>query len=140
MAVSVPANRRMKNPIVAEDRRAGLVFIAPAMLIFGVFIFGAILFAFYVSFNDYQLLAKGGIAQLFTHPGKPWVGLDNYREIIHNSDFWIAFRNTSLVRDRRGSGANDHRADAWRCSPIARFAARPFSAPPSISLRSAHRS
>src|SRR6476620_90229 len=95
MAVSVPANRRMKNPIVAEDRRAGWVFIAPAMVIFVVFIFGAILFSFYVSFFDYQLLAKGGIGQLFTDPGKRWVGLDNYRHIIHNKDFWTAFRNTS---------------------------------------------
>src|SRR6478752_5450168 len=95
MAVPVPANRRMRNPIVAEDRRAGWVFIAPAMVIFVVFIFGAILFSFYVSFFDYQLLAKGGIGQLFSDPGKRWVGLDNYRHIIHNKDFWTAFRNTS---------------------------------------------
>jgi multiple sugar transport system permease protein len=95
MSASAPANRRMQNPIVAEDRRAGWVFIAPAMVIFVVFIFGAILFSFYVSFFDYQLLAKGGIGQLFTEPGKRWVGLENYRHIIHNKDFWTAFRNTS---------------------------------------------
>src|SRR5215203_2768231 len=95
MAASVPANRRMKNPIIAEDRRAGWVFIAPAMVIFVVFIFGAILFSFYVSFFDYQLLAKGGIGQLFSDPGKRWVGFENYRHIIHNKDFWTAFRNTS---------------------------------------------
>ena len=65
------------------------------MVIFVIFIFGAILFSFYVSFFDYQLLAKGGIGQLFTDPGKRWVGLDNYRHIIHNKDFWTAFRNTS---------------------------------------------
>ena len=65
------------------------------MVIFVVFIFGAILFSFYVSLFDYQLLAKGGVWQLFTEPSKRWVGLQNYRHIIHNQDFWTAFRNTS---------------------------------------------
>lgn len=95
MAATMPSGKRLRNPIVAEDRRAGWVFIAPAMVIFVVFIFGAILFSFYVSLFDYQLLAKGGIWQLFTNPTKRWVGLDNYRHIVHNEDFWTAFRNTS---------------------------------------------
>ncbi|MGH2547874.1 MAG: carbohydrate ABC transporter permease, partial [Thermomicrobiales bacterium] len=97
MAVSLPRNqsKRKRNPIVVEDRRAGWVFIAPAMTIFIVFIFGAILFSFYVSFHKYALLDKGGVEQLFTHPGRTWVGLDNYREIFRNDDFWKAFRNTS---------------------------------------------
>ena len=95
MAATMPAGKRLRNPIVAEDRRAGWVFIAPAMVIFVVFIFGAILFSFYVSLFDYQLLAKGGVWQLFTEPSKRWVGLQNYRHIIHNQDFWTAFRNTS---------------------------------------------
>jgi multiple sugar transport system permease protein len=88
-------SKRKRNPIVVEDRRAGWVFIAPAMVIFVVFIFGAILFSFYVSFHKYALLDKGGVEQLFTHPGRTWVGLDNYREIFRNDDFWKAFRNTS---------------------------------------------
>ncbi|CAN5447495.1 sugar ABC transporter permease [soil metagenome] len=97
MAVSLPQNqsKRKRNPIVVEDRRAGWVFIAPAMTIFIVFIFGAILFSFYVSFHKYALLDKGGVGPLFTHPGRTWVGLDNYREIFRNDDFWKAFRNTS---------------------------------------------
>ena len=85
----------MQNPIIAEDRTAGWVFIAPAMVIFLIFIFGAILFSFYVSLHDYALLDRGGIWQLFSHPGRTWVGLGNYRHIFGNDDFWTAFRNTA---------------------------------------------
>lgn len=95
MAQAIRGGGKRRNPIVTEDRRAGLVFVLPSMLIFGVFIFGAILFAFYVSFHDWKLTDKGGFNALFTDPGKTWVGLDNYRQIIHNADFWTAFRNTS---------------------------------------------
>jgi multiple sugar transport system permease protein len=84
-----------RNPIVAEDRRAGLVFVLPAMLIFGVFVFGAILFAIYASFHDYRLTDRGGIGSLITDPARTWVGIDNYRHIVRNDDFWTAFRNTT---------------------------------------------
>ena len=99
MAVALPRPARPRqigrNPIVAEDRRAGLVFILPAMLIFGVFVFGAILFAFYVSFHNWRLTDQGGVGALFTDPGRTWVGLDNYAAIFRNDDFWTAFRNTT---------------------------------------------
>src|SRR5215217_5883917 len=87
-------SKKRRNPIVTEDRRAGWVFVLPAMTIFTIFIFGAILFAFYISFHDYKLLQKGGIGQVFTDPSNTWVGLGNYRDILHSNDFWIAFRNT----------------------------------------------
>lgn len=86
---------RPRNPIVTEDRRAGLVFVLPAMLIFGVFVFGAILFAFYVSLHSWRLTDRGGFGALFTNPGKTWIGLDNYRDILRSDDFWNAFRNTT---------------------------------------------
>lgn len=96
MAVALGrAGKRPRNPIVTEDRRAGLVFVLPAMLVFGVFVFGAILFAFYVSLHDWALTDRGGIRALFTNPGATWVGLQNYRHIFGNDDFWTAFRNTS---------------------------------------------
>lgn len=100
MAIAIPRTgterkKKSRNPIVVEDRRAGLIFILPAMLIFGVFVFGAILFAFYVSLHDWRLTDKGGVGRLFTAPEDSWVGLHNYNEILHNSYFWIAFRNTA---------------------------------------------
>lgn len=95
MATAIGRSRGSRNPIVSEDRRAGLVFVLPAMLIFGVFVFGAILFAFYVSFHDWKLTDRGGIRRLFSDPSDSWVGFDNYRHIFGNADFWTAFRNTS---------------------------------------------
>ena len=86
---------RSRNPVVAEDRRAGLVFILPAMLIFAIFIFGAVLFVFYLSFHDYKLLQEGGIWQVFNDAGATWVGFGNYRILFQNADFWQAFRNTT---------------------------------------------
>jgi multiple sugar transport system permease protein len=92
MAASAVRNR---NPIVVEDRRAGWVFLLPAMSIFMVFIFGSVLFAFYLSFHDYQLLQQGGIWPVFTDPSRTWTGFDNYRAIFDSADFWQAFRNTT---------------------------------------------
>ena len=94
MAVAANAVRR-RNPIVAEDRLAGWVFLIPAMSVFLVFIFGSILFAFYFSLHDYKLLQKGGIWPVFTDPSKTWIGLDNYRDLFRSADFWQAFRNTA---------------------------------------------
>ncbi|HEY7030917.1 MAG TPA: sugar ABC transporter permease [Thermomicrobiales bacterium] len=95
MAAVAARPPRRRNPIVVEDQRAGWVFVLPAMLVFLVFIFGAVLFAFYVSLHDYKLLQKGGIWQIFTHPNRTWVGLNNYQDIFHSDDFWLAFRNTA---------------------------------------------
>ena len=89
------ATIRKRNPIAVEDERAGWVFLAPAMAVFLTFIFGSILFAFYLSFHDYALLQKGGIWQVFSNPGNTWIGFDNYRELFQSGDFWQAFRNTT---------------------------------------------
>ncbi len=75
MAVALARPRRSRNPIVAEDRRAGCVFVAPAMLVFRVFIFGAILFAFYVSLHEYKLLDRGGIRRSSPTRAGPGSGL-----------------------------------------------------------------
>ena len=84
-----------RNPVVAEDRRVGLMFILPAMAVFTVFIFGAILFVFYLSLHDYSLLQEGGIWQIFTDPGNTWAGLGNYSDLFRSADFWNAFENTT---------------------------------------------
>jgi multiple sugar transport system permease protein len=76
--------RRSRNPIVIEDRRAGWVFITPALILFIVFLFGPVLFAFYISLHKWELV----------RPERTWVGLQNYRDLMHDNDFWTAFRNT----------------------------------------------
>jgi len=95
MAVAAATMGTGRNPVVAEDRRAGLMFILPAMLVFSVFIFGAVLFVLYLSLHDYKLLQEGGIWQVFTDPGNTWTGFGNYRALFNNGDFWGAFRNTT---------------------------------------------
>ena len=95
VATASMGRSRRRNPIVAEDRRAGLLFILPAMAVFTVFIFGAVLFVIYLSFHDYKLLQQGGIWPVFYDPGKTWVGLQNYGDLFSSGDFWNAFENTT---------------------------------------------
>ena len=62
------------------------VFIAPALLLFLVFIFVPLFASLYLSFTQYNVL----------HPPH-WVGVDNFRQLIfHDPRFWKAFRNTVL--------------------------------------------
>ncbi|WP_129113890.1 carbohydrate ABC transporter permease [Halegenticoccus tardaugens] len=90
-------NRTSKH----EDNVAGFLFILPNLLVFSVFLFGPVIFAFYLSFNEYNILTGE-----YT-----WVGLDNYHNIIfplpwHNdwaflsnptvNLWWHAVKNTSV--------------------------------------------
>jgi multiple sugar transport system permease protein len=59
------------------------IFIAPNMIVFTVFVFVPILFAFYISLNDWSLI------------GTPqFVGLGNYVEMFGDGQFWRALYNT----------------------------------------------
>ncbi|MGH2535231.1 MAG: carbohydrate ABC transporter permease [Thermomicrobiales bacterium] len=84
-SASLSPRRRRRNPIVVEDRIAGWVFIAPAMILFMTFLFGPVLFAFFISLHHWELV----------RPERTFVGLDNYADILSDDDFWIAFRNTT---------------------------------------------
>lgn len=76
--------RRRRDPLAAEDALAGWLFVLPALIIFGIFIFWPILYIVWLSFHEWSVIT----------PEKPFVGIDNYRQIIHNGDFQIALRNT----------------------------------------------
>jgi multiple sugar transport system permease protein len=77
--------RGRRGPTAREDAIAGWVFVLPAMLIYVTFVFGPVLYAIFISFFHWELVV----------PNRTWVGLDNYRTLIHDSDFWNAFRNTT---------------------------------------------
>lgn len=67
-----------------SDQKWSLLFIAPAVLLFAVFVLGPLIASFYWSFTDYN-----GI-----HAPR-WVGFDNYRNIFTNDPrFWTSIRNT----------------------------------------------
>ncbi len=69
--------RRDWNPIA-------FVFIAPAVLLFVIFVFIPIFASLFLSFTKFNVL---------TPP--QWVGLQNFRELLfHDPRFWKAFRNT----------------------------------------------
>ena len=61
------------------------IFIAPNVVVFAVFMFVPILFAFYISLNEWTLI------------GYPtFVGLGNYLDMLEDSEFLRAFYNTGV--------------------------------------------
>lgn len=65
---------------------SGYLFIAPSMLVIAVFVIGPIFQAFWMSLHDWSFLA----------PAKPFVGLDNYRELVRDDRFWNALKVTTV--------------------------------------------
>jgi multiple sugar transport system permease protein len=66
-----------------HKQRWSFLFIAPAVILFAVFVLGPLVASFYWSFTEYN-----GI-----HAPR-WIGLDNYRNIFHDPRFWKSIRNT----------------------------------------------
>ncbi|RKD95317.1 carbohydrate ABC transporter permease [Halopiger aswanensis] len=64
---------------------AGGTFALPYLLIAGTFLFGPLLLALYMSFHDWNALDP---AQ------SQFIGLENYRVLLSDPDFWNALRNT----------------------------------------------
>ena len=61
------------------------LFIAPNMIVFTVFVFVPIVFAFFMSLNEWSLI------------GDPiFIGLGNYVDMAQDADFWTAFLNTLI--------------------------------------------
>jgi multiple sugar transport system permease protein len=77
--------RQKRGGMAIAERRAGLLFVTPYLIYFLILQFGALLFAFWVSFHHYDLLAVDN----------PLVGLRNYTRLLTNQDFQIAMRNTT---------------------------------------------
>ncbi|MBQ9832603.1 MAG: sugar ABC transporter permease [Clostridia bacterium] len=75
--------------IVASKReRFGYyLFLLPAFIIFGTFIFGPMIYSFYLSFCKYSLV---------TATSAKWIGLDNYLNLFKNMQFLAAVKNTAI--------------------------------------------
>ena len=82
--LALSRQKRPRNPTAVEDAIAGWVFIAPALVVLGLFIFWPIAQAFWLSFHEWSVIT----------PAKPFIGFDNYRTFFNNPDFEIALRNT----------------------------------------------
>ncbi len=78
--------RHLSRPVHLKTALTGLGFILPSFLHLLIFSFIPIAFAFYISFHIWSILS----------PEKPFIGLDNYREVFASRDFWNSLKNTSL--------------------------------------------
>lgn len=71
-----------------REARAAWLFLTPALLTLAVFFVLPVVAAFLISFTDFDLyaLADPGLLR--------FVGLENYRTLLHDPLFWQALRNT----------------------------------------------
>lgn len=67
-----------------NDAIAAWIFLAPALILLGIFLFWPIAYLFYLSFTSGS----------FTATGIHWVGLRNYLRLIFDPDFWQVLGNT----------------------------------------------
>jgi multiple sugar transport system permease protein len=72
--------------VLFEMRRewTAYLMLSPALILFAVFTLFAVVFAFYLSFHDWNILQTQ----------KPYVGLANYRRLWGDTDFHQALQNT----------------------------------------------
>src|SRR3954451_12970722 len=74
-----------------SDTRAGWLFCAPYLVLFGLFVVFPAVWGLWISLHRYD----------FTLPNKPFIGLENYTSLINGSSpfasvFWESLRNTLL--------------------------------------------
>jgi len=82
---------RTRGTNAAGGNRIAYLFLAPYLVLFGVFIAFPAIYGLWVSFHSWDLLL----------PNKPWVGLDNYKDLFDTSsasggDFWQAMKATAI--------------------------------------------
>ncbi|MBW3593698.1 MAG: sugar ABC transporter permease [Actinobacteria bacterium] len=84
MAVTAPVQRR--RGVAREFRRSwsAYLFISPGLVLFGLFTLFALGFAFYLSFHEWSVIEKE----------KPFVGFENYRDILDDERFQRSVINT----------------------------------------------
>ncbi len=81
---NVAGRRGRRLNLKQREALTGWLFVSPALIGFGIFTFGAILYSLYLSFTDYDMF------------GTPeWVGLENYIKAFTNDEyFYQYFGNT----------------------------------------------
>src|SRR5438132_10642118 len=64
---------------------AAMVFLLPNFLGFVAFTAGPVLVSLFAAFTNWDLQEPGKIQ---------WIGLENFRELMHDTNFWLYFLNT----------------------------------------------
>jgi multiple sugar transport system permease protein len=67
-----------------RKERSAYGFLAPAVIIFSLFTAFALLFAFYLTFHEWNII----------QPDKPFIGLRNYKDMVHDERFRRSVINT----------------------------------------------
>jgi len=67
-----------------KDLLTAFLFLLPSLVVFGVFVYYALGFNFYLSFTSWNFLT----------PAKEVIGFDNYTRLFDSSVFWGALKNT----------------------------------------------
>jgi multiple sugar transport system permease protein len=68
----------------ARREWSAYVFLAPGLIVFSIFTLFALLFAFYLTFHEWDII----------NPDKPFVGLQNYSRMMTDTDFQQSIINT----------------------------------------------
>ncbi|MEH7255059.1 sugar ABC transporter permease [Neobacillus niacini] len=68
-----------------RDNLTGWFFISPMLLGFIIFMFAPLVYAFFMSLNDWPLLGE-----------KTFIGIENYQGVIEDPTFIISLKNTAL--------------------------------------------
>jgi multiple sugar transport system permease protein len=82
---TVTARRRRSLPQRIWRERSAYGFLAPGLIVFSIFTVFALGFAFYLTFREWNIL----------EPEKPFVGLQNYRDLVQDKDFRLSVINTA---------------------------------------------
>ncbi len=89
LAAPAPAPRGRRRRLAEPGAgSAGWWFVAPALVLIGVFFFLPIAASFLLSFSDFDIYAVADPHNVRL------VGLANYLTLLHTGDFWLALRNT----------------------------------------------
>ena len=73
------------SSLLDRDTFAAWVFLAPALILLGIFLLWPIVYLFYLSLTDGSLSSNG----------PQWIGWDNYWRLFNDSDFWQVIGNTA---------------------------------------------
>jgi len=65
---------------------AAYLFLAPFLILFSIFVVRAVASAVQMSFYEYHIM----------RPVRPFVGLENYRELLNDDVWWISLKNTLI--------------------------------------------
>ena len=83
-----PARRKRRRILGAHP--LGLLLAAPYIVFVLVVFAYPIVFAVWISFHDYFFAAPGAVVD------RPFVGIDNYVEVLTDPDVWQSFRNVAV--------------------------------------------